>query len=216
MALTAGNTSAYNSAPGSTNPFTWSHNHNIGSNGYLVIFLAIPSGSVNSVTYDGVSMTEIRSESPTVPATIGWSIWGIDNPSTGSNTVSVTLNSQNWNSSSGAAFSYLGSSGSGVTGYNGIGEDSPTLDMTISSNSIIIAAGASGLNNGAFIEIPDGTSRSLDYNHTINNYTWGADSPTLSSGTKTVQAGTIDGSNTVLMAVEIKEASTATRRIIII
>jgi len=171
--------------------------------------LTIPSGSVTGVTYGGVAMTLIRAETPSTIATIGWSIWGLANPSTGSNTVSVTLNTQNYNVCSGYAYSFTGSSGAGNTGFDGASVTGNTCSLTISANSMIIAMGFSGVSTGAYIEIPDGTIRTLKYTHNINNYTWGAISPSLSSGSVTVQAG-VTGSPNNVFAVEIKEAVSAT------
>lgn len=204
MALAVGNISTYNSNPSSSS-FSWSHNQNTGSDGALIVILAIPSTSVSSVTYGGSAMTLVRQEATSY--TTDWSIWRKTSPATGSNTVAVTLSGSSYNSCSGVAYSFTGCSGTGNTGFNNSQAVGQTTSLTISANSMIIAMAIGGNGTSTYIEIPDGTSRTLNYTHGINNYTWGAVSPSLSSGSVTVQGGCT--ASNIMFAVEIKEAATA-------
>jgi len=60
-----------------------------------------------------------------------------------------------------------------------------------------------GNSTAAYIEIPQGTSRPVDWNHNINNYTWGGISPSLTSGSKTIEGGATASS--IIMGIEVKE-----------
>ena len=54
-----------------------------------------------------------------------------------------------------------------------------------------------------YIEIPQGTSRPVDWNHNINNFTWGGISPSLTAGSKTIEGGST--ATSVILGVEVTE-----------
>jgi len=212
MALVEGNRTTDVRVPaGST--YSFSHNQNTGSDGCLVVIVASPAVSTSSVTYGGVSMTNKRNTS--TPYSTNWTVWELKNPPTGVNTVAVTLSGGSWNSTSTVCYSFTGSDGVGVTAYNGTQANPSTTSLTILANSMILGSCIGGNSTAAYIEIPQGTSRPVDWNHNINNFTWGGVSPSLTSGSKTIEGGST--ATSVIMGIEVKEkVSAPTRRRIII
>jgi hypothetical protein len=95
-----------------------------------------------------------------------------------------------------------------------------STNITVSSNSIILGAAAAGANVSKDITL-DGTSRTLEFTHSIYNYTYAAFSAAgLTAGSKAVSV-----SNSATVAgyyLEIKESAgggggvTLRRRIIIV
>lgn len=147
-------------------------------------------------------------------ASIYWCVWELDDPPTGSNTVSITLSTGNWNPISSVCYSFTGCSGVGNTNINTGGSNPQTTSVAISENSMIIGAGYSGT-GGSSVEIPQSTSRTIDWNSHISNYHFGGISPSLISGTKTIEVGA--GGNCNALAFEVQEAAAASsRRVIII
>lgn len=70
---------------------------------------------------------------------------------------------------------------------------------------MVIGACIGGNSTSAYIQIPQGTSRTVDWNHNINNFTWGGISPSLSAGTITIQGGAT--ATNIIMAVEVRESA---------
>ncbi len=211
-ALTEGNeTSDVRNPAGSS--YSFSHTQNTGDDGHLVIIIASPAVAVSSVTYNGVAMTEVRENNTAY--SVYWSVWELDDPATGSNTFAVTLNSGNWNNVSTQCYSFTGCSGVGNTGFNNTQAVGQTTSVSISENSMIIGSVIAGNATSAYVEIPQGTGRTLDWNHNISNYHFGGVSPSLTSGTKTVEGGAT--ASNIMLAVEVQEAAAAaSRRVIII
>lgn len=202
-AISCTNTSGTAVNPSGTT-FSWSHTVSAGSNGCLVVIILSPAGPTTStVTYNGSSMTKEATYSTSGVANGEWTVWRLLSPSTGSNTVAVTLGSGNWNTCSGSGFSFTDCSGVGNTSMNNSAAVGQTTSVTISANSMIIGSCFAGNNTTAYMEIPDGTNKSLDYNHNMSNYSWGARSSSLSSGSKTIQGGST--ATSVIMAIEVKE-----------
>jgi len=203
MAIVEGNSTFDVRVPAGSS-YSFSHTQNTGADGCLVVIVSAPAVSTSSVTYGGQSMTPKRSQS--TPYSTHWSVWELKTPPTGTNTVAVTLSSGSWNSTSTVCYSFTGSDGVGVTAYNGTQSNPSTTSLTITANSMILGALIGGNSTTAYIEIPQGTSRPLDWNHNINNYTWGGISPSLTSGSKTIEGGST--ATSVIMGVEILEKST--------
>lgn len=211
MALVEGNRTADVRVPAGSS-YSFSHNQNVGSDGCLVIIVSAPAVSTSSVTYGGVSMTNKRNQS--TPYSTNWTVWELKNPPTGSNTVAVTLSSGSWNSTSTVCYSFTGSDGVGNIGYNGSQSLPSTTSLTISANSMILGSLIGGNSTAAYIEIPQGTSRPVDWNHNINNYTWGGISPSLTVGSKTIEGGST--ATSIIMGIEVKELAAPSRRRIVI
>ena len=200
MPLVEGNRTADVRIPAASS-YSFTHNQNAGSDGCLVIIVAAPAVSTSSITYGGVSMTNKRSES--TPYSTGWSVWELKNPPTGINTVLVTLNTASFNSTSTVCYSFTGSNGVGVTAYNGSQTLPSTTSLTIAANSMILGTVIGGNSTSAYIQIPQGSSVPVDWTHNINNYTWGGISPSLTSGSKTIEGGST--ATSIIMGIEVTE-----------
>ena len=212
MALVEGNRTTDVRVPAGSS-YSFTHNQNTGNDRCLVVIVAAPAVSTSSVTYGGVSMTNKRNQS--TPYSTNWTVWELKNPPTGVNTVSVTLSSGSWNGTSTVCYSFTGSDGVGSIGYNGTQTSPSTTSLTISSNSMILGTLIGGNSTSANIQIPQGTSRPVDWNHNINNYTWGGISPSLTAGSTTIQGSST--ATSIIMGIEVKEkVSAPTRRRIII
>jgi hypothetical protein len=202
MALTEGNFTADVRIPAASS-YSFSHNQNTGSNRCLIVIVACPAVSTTGVTYGGQAMTNVRNDSTAYST--GWSVWRLLNPPTGVNTVTVTLNTSSFNSTSAVCYSFTDCSGVGNTNFNNTQASNQTTSVTISNNSMVIGACIGGNSTSAFIEIPDNTARTVDWNHNINNFTWGGISPSLSAGTITIQGGAT--ATNIIMAVEVRESA---------
>ena len=200
MPLVEGNRTADVRIPAASS-YSFTHNQNAGSDGCLVIIVAAPAVNTTSITYGGVSMTNKRSES--TPYSTHWSVWELKNPPTGINTVLVTLNTASFNSTSTVCYSFTGSNGVGVTAYNGSQTLPSTTSLTISTNSMILGTLIGGNSTSAYIQIPQGSSVPVDWNHNINNYTWGGISPSLTAGSKTIEGGST--ATSIIMGIEVTE-----------
>jgi hypothetical protein len=200
MALTKGNQTLSTPTPaGST--YSFSHNQNAGSDRFLTLTINSPAISVSSVTYAGVAMTLVRQESTTF--TSFWSVWRLASPATGNNTISVTLSSGSWNPISNVANSFTDCAGVGNTAYNGSATNPVSTSVTISANSMIMGTVYAGTSVSAYIEIPNGSSRALEYTQLAGNWNFGAISPSLTAGSKTCSAGST--ASNIIMLTEIKE-----------
>jgi len=201
MALTKGNTTSDRRVP-SAGSYSFSHNQNTGSDGYLYVVIGCPAVTVTGVTYNGVSMTLVQRRSTSYST--DWTVWELATPATGSNTVAVTMSGANYNGVSTFVASFTGCGGTGNTAYNGSAALPVTQAITISSNSMILGSVIGGNNTTANIEIPQGTARTLEFNNNINNFTWGAVSPSLSAGSITCEGNST--ASMIMMLTEIQEA----------
>ena len=201
MALVKGNITADVRTPAGSS-YSFSHNQNVGADGYLFVTIACPSVNVSSVTYGNVAMTAVQTQATTYSAQ--WTVWKLAAPATGNNTLLVTLNSGSWNSTSTYCTSFTGCSGNGNTAYDGVAANPVDATITISANSMILGAVIGGNSTTANIEMPQGTARTLDYTHNINNFTWGAVSPSLSAGSVICEANAT--ATNIIMLTEIQEA----------
>ncbi len=206
-ALSNTNTSSAAINPSGTT-FSWSHTQAAGDDGHLVVIILSPAGPTTStVTYNGTSMTKAATYSAQTVAVGEWTVWELDAPSTGSNTVAVTLGAGNWNTCLAAAYSFTGCDGVGNFGNNGTAATDITTSVTVSANSMIIGCSYTGDGVAAYMELPDGTDKTLDYFVVGNNDMFGAVSASLSSGATTIESGST-GSN-VILGIEVLEAAAA-------
>lgn len=202
MALAIGNKTFDNTNPGAGTR-TFSHNQNTGSNGYLYILIACPATTVSGVTYAGVSMTNVSTQTPGVYGT-QWTFWKLAAPATGSNNVVITYSTGQFNPVSAFVVSTTGSSGSGSVVFDDTAASPNTSSITVAANSIVMAGLLAGNGVGHDITI-DGSSRSLEFTHPINNSTSGAFSAVLTSGSKTTSVSA--ATNTAGFYMEIQEAA---------
>lgn len=201
MALTKGNQTAIVIPSPSGTTYSFSHTQNTGANRFLTLTINSPSISVSSVTYSGVAMTLVRQESTTFTSFL--SVWRLANPATGSNTIAVTLSSGSWNPISNVANSFTDCLGVGNTAFNNNATNPVSTTVTISANSMIMGTVYAGTSVSAYIEIPNGSSRALEYTQLAGNWNFGAISPSLTAGSKTCSAGST--ASNIIMLTEIKE-----------
>lgn len=121
----------------SLSTYNWSHTCT-GTNRGLLVFVSIfVSGSVSSVTYNSVSMTFVRSDSNGV---YRQEVWKLENPSSGSNTVTVNLSASL--TSIANASSWTGVDQTNIieadNGANGSGTDATVSVTTISNNTYVV------------------------------------------------------------------------------
>ncbi len=200
MALTKGTTTADLRTP-ATSSYTISHNQNTGANGYIFVTVACPATTVTGVTYGGVAMTLVQRNATTY--SLDWTVWRLASPATGVNNTVITMGTANYNPCSTFIASFTDCAGVGNTGYNGTSNTVVTTSATISANSMILGAVIGGNSTSAYLAIPQGTNRTLEYNQNISNFTWGAVSPSLTAGSKTCEGGAT--ASCIIMITEIKE-----------
>jgi prepilin-type N-terminal cleavage/methylation domain-containing protein len=119
IAFAAGSSAAWLLQPASA--ISWSHTTS-GNDRLLVVGVAIRGTDqgdeiVSSITYGGISLTKILDNGinpPTGPSNLRTELWYLANPSTGSNTVNVTL--------AGAVNAALGA---GAVSFTGVDQSSP-------------------------------------------------------------------------------------------
>lgn len=201
MALTKGTTTADVRTPAASSYTITTHNQNTGANGYLFVTIACPATNVTGVTYGGIAMTLVQRNA--TGYSTDWTVWRLASPATGANNTVVTMATANYNGCSTFITSFTGCAGVGNIAYNGSANNPVTTSLTVSENSMILGAVMGGNSTTAYIGVPQGTNRTLEYTHNINNYTWGAVSPSLTAGSKTCDGGST--ANNIIMLTEIKE-----------
>ena len=186
MALVIGNKTASLTTPGATT-ITVSHTQNVGSNGYLFLVLQMANVvTVTGITYGGVAMTLQANVLPTTYSST-WQIWKLAAPATGANNVVVTMSAAQYNPVSLYVVSATGSNGIGNVAFDNTSTSPNSTSLTVSANSVILGGYLSGTSTGSTITI-DGSSRTVEFNHNINNYTGlGFSATGLTDGAKTVQ-----------------------------
>lgn len=202
MPLVRGTTTQDRRIP-SASSYTISHNQNTGADGYLFVVITCPATTVTSVTYGGSAMTLVQRRA--TPYSTDWTVWRLAAPATGTNTLQVNMGTANYNGVSTFITSYTGCAGSGSIAYNGAQISPTTTSISIQSNSMVIGSVLGGNSTNANIEIPQGTVRANLYTHNVNNWTWGSVSPSLSSGTKTLEGNST--ATMIIMATEVREVA---------
>lgn len=155
----AASNSGYKTASSS---YTWSHTCT-GRNTYLLVgvsMLSVAGSSVSSITYNSVAMTFLGARA-SVSGAVRIELWGLVNPSSGSNTVAVTL-SASLDSAAGAV-SYIGvhqtlsTEGFASDSATNVGAADATVNVTtIATNDWVIGAVAT---DDTAITADNGTSR---------------------------------------------------------
>jgi hypothetical protein len=185
MSLILGNTTYANPTVGAT-VYTTSHTQDAGSGGLLLVALCMANTTdYASLTYDGVAMTQ-QLNYASASLSQRWAFFTLENPSSGSNSLVLTLSSPQFNPLSASIMSFTGSSGIGVVGNNDVSPTPHSRNMTIQNNSLIYATGVS-INSQSFgYDIAGITVPNL-FNHNTNRQVEGALSTSgLPSGVTTV------------------------------
>lgn len=135
--------SAWTSATGGVAQ-TWTHTMASGSGGYLIVTVRHVNnngdrlGSASAVTYAGVNMTRLYSTTTNWDGSHRMYIYGLANPATGANTVSVTLSTSQANCSF-EANSFLGVASAGQPDATGAGNVGSAAAASITVNITTVA-----------------------------------------------------------------------------
>ena len=209
MALGLNNKTANIGTPSATTQ-TIPHVTTAGSNLQMSLTIAMGNAvTVTGVTYNGVAMTLVDTNTATGLSTLIY-LWKLASPSSGTNNIVITFSAAQYNPVSSYAISASGAAGVGNTIFDDTATSPNSTTLTVSTNSMIFGLLVAG-NNTSHVITLDGSSRTLEYTHNINNYTSGALSATgLTSGSKNVSVSA--GANLAGYYYEIKEfAATSTQ-----
>lgn len=203
MALTIGTKTANLGTPGATTQ-SFSHDHSVGSDGYLFVIACMSNVTTfSSCTYNGVSMTELD-VSTTAETGMHWVMYELAAPATGSNTVELTFAAAQYNPVSCFVISATDCAGSGNLVFDNTATSPNAGSITVSADSMVFGALVAGSPNLHDVTI-DGSSRTLEYEHNVNNRTSGALSATgLSAGSITTSVAA--QSNVAGYFLEIQQA----------
>lgn len=117
-------------SPG-TGPITWSHTCN-GSDRLLLVHMCVQNSNlVTAITYNGVSMTKLLGPTGLYATQ---EIWGLLNPATGSNTVSVTFTGNIY--VGGCSTSYTGVKQTGLPDASTSGDATQTTTITATLTTV--------------------------------------------------------------------------------
>lgn len=205
--------------PGGTfTSLTFNNNGNTGINNKLIIVVISPASTCGTIQYGGVNMTKKYMTNTAYSTYID--VFELQNPPTGTQNTTFFWPSGQFNGVSINIFSFDDCGGLGTTALNNTQAVNQSVNINISQDSLIHGHIISGNSTSAYIQIPNGTARSLFYTpHNINNRTWAS-----STGTTTYNAGTynvIGGSTAtnITFAFEVKSipsTPTGRRRLIVV
>lgn len=141
-------------APTNTTALTWSHTCT-GSNLTLIVGVYDPDGLTTGVTYNGVSMTQITSQS--FNGTEFHAVYKLISPATGAHNIVVTRTAGGGFQVAGTGASYTGTSATQPDSYNSAtnsGVASITTSTTVlASNSWLVSSGYwTGIGAGHLID----------------------------------------------------------------
>jgi hypothetical protein len=215
MAIALGNGTYSNLNPNGTSQ-TLAHNSDSGTNRLLLVVIEMQNSvDVTGMTYNGVSMTEIRNENDT-GISKRLSAYYLLSPATGTNDIVVSFSGSQFNNTAIFARTFTGASGIGNDGYNTTATSPHTQSLTISANSIIFATGMSVGAQSFGYDFDAVTATNVGNGFNINIIVEGAYSQTgLTAGSKDVvtkaDSGTVSN-----YRVEIQESAATRRRVIIV
>jgi len=145
MALAFDATSNSGSQSG-VSSFSWSHTCT-GTNLVLIVGVGMEDLTdadrvISSITYNGVSLTKIRSDDDTTN-NITTDLWYLINPTTGANTILVTMNAGTISTTLGGAVSFSGADQTSPieanTGTTGTADPATLSVTTITDNAWVLA-----------------------------------------------------------------------------
>lgn len=204
MAIAIGNKTASNQNPNGTTQ-TLSHTQNVGSGGGLLVVITMQNTvNITGVTYNGVSMTEIRNEN-IAGESQRQAAYYLQSPATGSNDIVFTFDGSQFGSTSIFAVSLTGAGASDANGFSGPANTPVTQNLTIGENSIIYASGISSNAQNTGYDI-GGSTRPFEFSHNTNLQVRGALSATGLSAGSTSVVTKADFGNVTNFAVSLSEA----------
>lgn len=213
MAIAIGNKTNDLTNPLSSTTITYSHTHNTGDNGLLLVCIGHSNDGgfdITDVTYNGVAMTKSYMASVAAPLNMDLEVWVLASPATGANNVVITFDVAPYNPVSSEAISFTGAATTlGNNTFEDIAIPPVAGSITISDNSIVTVLATAGT-AGTDITIA-GSSRTIDWNNLANNYVFGALSETgFTAGSKSLSVNAL--AQLGYIAVEVKEAAAAGSR----
>lgn len=117
--------------------YNWSHTVGSLSYGGLIVAVAVlATGSVTSVTYNGINLSFIRADTNGV---IRSELWWMFNPTTGANSVVVTLNTTLTSIAGATSFNFFGGLRNSA-GNNGTNTPATVNLTTVDDNSFVFGA----------------------------------------------------------------------------
>lgn len=216
---TKGNTTNSNQNPNGGS-ITIAHNHNVGSDGMLVVQMTMAnSTNYSGVTYGGQAMTLLHNTNRSGLAQ-KMAFFYLASPPTGNNNVVVTFTGNQYSPISAHIRSFTGCGGIGNYERSGASATPNNKTLTVSDDSYIMITSCSTY---AIItqQIPSGTNRTFTTHNTNKIVATGAISANAghSAGTIDLRATSGTGSSVSLDRVEILGLSggggSSRRRIII-
>jgi len=160
MALAVDSTAHKVATVGASDPYTWSHTCNAAANVLLILFSAgqsiLNERTVGSASYNSVAASSVAAADDTIFEAS--SIWVKTSPSSGSNTVSVSMVAHNASDRQAAGYSIsftgaqttLGASGT----TNGTGSNPSTGAISTNVGDILVAVLASDFSNTNTVTSP--------------------------------------------------------------
>lgn len=162
---TKGNTTNASATPGA-NFKNYTHNHNVGSDGLIIVQLSMTNNrSYTGCNYGGQSMTQLYTINR---SGLGqrMAFYYLENPPTGSNTLRVNFSASVWNGVSVHIRSFTDSGGIGASTRTG-GQASPhNGTLTVEQDSLIMITSCC-VNVILTQQIPTGTNRTF-VTHNVN------------------------------------------------
>jgi hypothetical protein len=206
MAISIGNRTSSNLNPAASTQ-TLTHTQDVGSDGVLLVAINMANTvNINSVTYNGVAMTQ-RVNYSSGGLSQRWAYYELASPATGSNNVVVTFSANQFNSTSLTAQSFLGANTGGATGNNDQATTPHSRNLTIATNSIIYLMGTSP-NAQSFGYDINGSTRTNLFSHNTNKIVEAAISATGIGSGSIACVTKADFGNVSNVRIEIPEAGT--------
>lgn len=167
MAITVGNKATNTTTPGSNSFLTFNHTQDTGSDGLIVVVIAMNSANnTTTVTYDGVAMTQrLKYNSSSLSQRYGF--WELAAPSTGSNQVRVNFTGNVFNPVNTQVQSFTGATTGGLVGNNDVASSPHSRTRSgITADSVMVMMAVSTSNIGSGVLSVDGTNITKN---TLNN-----------------------------------------------
>lgn len=200
---TKGNTTNSSATPGASSK-NYTHTQNTGDDGLIVVQLSMTNNrSFTGATYGGEAMTQLYQINR---GGLGqkMAFYYLENPPTGSNTLTLSFSASVWNGVSVHIRSFTDSGGVGASQRTG-GQPSPhSGDITVEEDSLIMTTSCC-VNVILTQQIPTGTNRTFTTHNVNRQVATGAISANAghSAGTINVRATSASG-NLTLDRTEIK------------
>ena len=168
-----GNTTNANPTP-ANNFYQFSHNQNAGDNRLLVFQLTMANTvAPTTATYGGQSMTRLYTLNRT-GLQQRMAFYYLIDPPTGSNSLRVNFNGNQWNPISIHARSFTNSGGIGNSAKTGATSTPNTRTLTVSQDDSFVIMTSCSVNQVLTQQIPTGTNRSFSTHNTNRQVAAGA------------------------------------------